>query len=116
MVRTDHFAGLLALISLNGISKLFSSFESNPRSLEASLKFLLVAASAFILNTISMFLREIHETRKIDVATLLFLPVYIAIRGRKKGNKERYLCHESRKDTQATSLVNVNKNILVKVW
>jgi len=40
---------LLALISLNGISKLFSSFESNPRSLEANLKFLLVPASAFIV-------------------------------------------------------------------
>ena len=65
MVRTNHFAGLLALISLNGISKLFSSLESNPRSLEASLKFLLVAASAFIVSKrvkdkhkIPMFLRR----------------------------------------------------------
>lgn len=36
------------LISLNGMSKLFSSLESNPRSRAASLKFLLVATKAFI--------------------------------------------------------------------
>jgi hypothetical protein len=41
----------LTLISLNGINKLFSIFESNPKSLEANLKFLLVAASAFIVRT-----------------------------------------------------------------
>jgi len=36
------------LISLKGMRRLFSSFESKPRSLEASLKFLLVAAKAFM--------------------------------------------------------------------
>jgi len=46
--KNKRFAGFLALISLKGMSKLFSSLESNPRSLEANLKFLLVAASAFI--------------------------------------------------------------------
>jgi len=47
--KSKRFEGLLALISLNGMSKLFSSLESSPRSLEANLKFLLVAASAFIV-------------------------------------------------------------------
>ena len=37
------------MISLNGMSKLFSSLESRPSSLAACLKFLLVAANAFIL-------------------------------------------------------------------
>ena len=40
---------ILTLISLNGMSKLFSSFESNPKMRDASLKFLLVAANAFMV-------------------------------------------------------------------
>ena len=40
---------ILTLISLNGMSKLFSSFESNPKRRDASLKFLLVAANAFMV-------------------------------------------------------------------
>lgn len=36
------------LISLKGMRRLFSSLESKPRSLEASLKFLFVAAKAFM--------------------------------------------------------------------
>eukprot|EP00474_Spongospora_subterranea_P004230 CRZ04688.1 hypothetical protein [Spongospora subterranea] len=38
------------LISLKGISRLCSNFESKPRSLAASLKFLLVAAKAFMIS------------------------------------------------------------------
>lgn len=40
---------ILTLISLNGMSKLFSSFESNPKRRAASLKFRLVAANAFMV-------------------------------------------------------------------
>ena len=40
----------LTLISLKGMSKLLSSLESNPNSLAARLKFLLVAASAFMVS------------------------------------------------------------------
>jgi hypothetical protein len=42
-------SGFITLISLNGMSKLFSNLESRPSSLAACLKFLLVAANAFIL-------------------------------------------------------------------
>lgn len=45
---TDNVLAI-TLISLKGMSKLFSSFESNPSSLAASLKFLLVATKAFMV-------------------------------------------------------------------
>lgn len=51
---------LITLISLNGMSRLFSSFESNPRSRAASLKFLFVAANAF------MILQKVLPQRKWD--------------------------------------------------
>ena len=40
---------ILTLISLNGMSKLFSSLESNPKMQEASLKLRFVAAKAFMI-------------------------------------------------------------------
>ena len=46
------------LISLNGIKRLFSSLESNPRIRAAWRKFLFVAARAFIATTNGTTLRE----------------------------------------------------------
>lgn len=54
----------LALISRNGMSKLFSSLESKPSSLAACLKFLLVAAKAFIVSR-----TRSSETQKGDSET-----------------------------------------------
>ena len=45
---------LITLISLNGMSKLFSSLESNPKSRAASLKFLLVATKAFMVSYLEL--------------------------------------------------------------
>jgi len=64
--KSKRFAGLLALTSLNGMSKLFSSLESNPRSLEANLKFLLVAARAFIV-PFTQFQRTKRTTQNFNI-------------------------------------------------
>lgn len=55
------------MISLNGMSKLFSSLESRPSSLAACLKFLLVAANAFMLfDEISLQKRTINGIWKTN--------------------------------------------------
>lgn len=48
-IRKKKKRVILTLISLNGMSKLFSSFESNPKRRAASLKFRLVATNAFMV-------------------------------------------------------------------